>query len=386
MGIKKLYDVISKHAPEAIGRVPITFYKGKKIAIDAHNWMFMNMYGARKISARKTNFAVDKVDNTITRQEWVKLCVNFVIKWLNYGIIPIFVFDGTHKPEKGETQKKRCEEFKKKRDEHNNILEQINNIDPLDRTLEVIKEAEDSYTKFIDLNKDEIDNLINILDNIGLPWYQALGESEQLCSMLALENKVDAVFSRDGDNIALGCPVLLKEYSTSVYENGRPIPTFEYYQVDKILTALKLNMDEFVDLCILLGCDYNDGIKGIGPVRAYNLILEHRSIKSIERNTGMDISSLNYKKSRLNFKKIDSSAIILNGRYDMKEPDFLTTRDVLETNGIAIITRQLCSAMAECYEIHYVTPEINKLTIKEKPDKNKKRIKIVRIKKDNGSG
>jgi flap endonuclease-1 len=38
-----------------------------------------------------------------------------------------------------------------------------------------------------------------------------------------------------------------------------------------------------VDLCILLGCDYCDSIKGIGPQRAVELIDKHKSLEEIIR-------------------------------------------------------------------------------------------------------
>lgn len=38
---------------------------------------------------------------------------------------------------------------------------------------------------------------------------------------------------------------------------------------------------KFIDLCILLGCDYCDSIKGIGPKRAVELISEHKNIETI---------------------------------------------------------------------------------------------------------
>ena len=34
-------------------------------------------------------------------------------------------------------------------------------------------------------------------------------------------------------------------------------------------------MDEFIDLCILLGCDYMKKISGIGPVKAYDMMLKN---------------------------------------------------------------------------------------------------------------
>merc|ERR1711920_744377 len=39
--------------------------------------------------------------------------------------------------------------------------------------------------------------------------------------------------------------------------------------------------DQFVDLCILLGCDYCDSIRGIGPKTALKLIKEHGNMETI---------------------------------------------------------------------------------------------------------
>jgi 5'-3' exonuclease len=40
----------------------------------------------------------------------------------------------------------------------------------------------------------------------------------------------------------------------------------------QVLEGMEMTKDEFVDLCILLGCDYCDKIKGIGPKNALKLI------------------------------------------------------------------------------------------------------------------
>ena len=42
-----------------------------------------------------------------------------------------------------------------------------------------------------------------------------------------------------------------------------------------------MNMNEFIDLCILCGCDYTHSIKGVGPVRAFNFITHNRSIEGV---------------------------------------------------------------------------------------------------------
>ena len=53
------------------------------------------------------------------------------------------------------------------------------------------------------------------------------------------------------------------------------------YDYADMLTEMKLTAPQFVDLCILLGCDYCGTLKGIGPHRALDLIHKHGSIEAI---------------------------------------------------------------------------------------------------------
>lgn len=47
------------------------------------------------------------------------------------------------------------------------------------------------------------------------------------------------------------------------------------------MKGLGLTDDEFIDLCILCGCDYASKIEGIGPVKAYKFIKQYGSIENI---------------------------------------------------------------------------------------------------------
>ncbi len=53
-----------------------------------------------------------------------------------------------------------------------------------------------------------------------------------------------------------------------------------------------LSVFQFIDLCILLGCDYCDSIRGIGPKRAIELMRQHKSIDSILKHLDKSVSSL----------------------------------------------------------------------------------------------
>jgi len=48
-----------------------------------------------------------------------------------------------------------------------------------------------------------------------------------------------------------------------------------------MLKELDLSEDEFIDLCILCGCDYLGRVEGVGPVNAFKLITEHRTLEKV---------------------------------------------------------------------------------------------------------
>lgn len=48
-----------------------------------------------------------------------------------------------------------------------------------------------------------------------------------------------------------------------------------------MLEGFGMNMAEFIDLCIMCGCDYTHSIGGIGPVKAFKLIQDNRNIETV---------------------------------------------------------------------------------------------------------
>jgi flap endonuclease-1 len=77
------------------------------------------------------------------------------------------------------------------------------------------------------------------------------------------------------DTLTFRSPVLLRHLT---FSEARKMPISEIY-LERVLEGLELTMDQFIDLCILLGCDYCDSIKGIGPMRAMQLIKEYKNCK-----------------------------------------------------------------------------------------------------------
>lgn len=66
---------------------------------------------------------------------------------------------------------------------------------------------------------------------------------------------------------------------------------------------------QFIDLCIMLGCDYTNSIKGIGPKRAIELIKTHKSLETIIEKLDTKKYTIpedwNYQQARLLFQNPD---------------------------------------------------------------------------------
>ncbi|RWW30181.1 hypothetical protein BHE74_00023129 [Ensete ventricosum] len=82
------------------------------------------------------------------------------------------------------------------------------------------------------------------------------------------------------DSLTFGAPKFLRHLMDP---SSKKIPVMEF-EVSKVLEELELSMDQFIDLCILSGCDYCDSIKGIGGQTALKLIRQHGCIENILEN------------------------------------------------------------------------------------------------------
>ncbi|KAF9941048.1 Elongation of fatty acids protein 2 [Modicella reniformis] len=235
MGIHGLSKVIGDNAKEAIKEDNIKNYFGRKIAIDAH---LMGMFYR----------TLRMVDN---------------------GIKPVYVFDGKPPTLKSGELAKRLQR-RKEATASKEEAEEVGDQEAIDRfsrrTVKITPEHNAECKKLLQL--------------LGIPYVDAPCEAEAQCAALAKAGKVYAAGSEDMDTLTFGSPILLRHLTFSEAKN-MPISEFS---LKKTLDGLGFTMDEFVDLCILLGCDYCDSIRNIGPTRAVSLIREYKNIETIIKN------------------------------------------------------------------------------------------------------
>ena len=182
------------------------------------------------------------------------------------GIKPVYVFDGKPPTMKSGELEKRSE----KRQEAEAALEKAKeegNVEEIDK----------QNRRLVKVGKNHVEDCKQLLKLMGVPFVSAPCEAEAQCAELVKSGKVYAVGTEDMDALTFGTKILLRHLT---FSEARKMPIKEFH-LDKILEGFEINHDQFVDLCILLGCDYCEKIRGIGPKNAIKLVQEHKTIEEI---------------------------------------------------------------------------------------------------------
>jgi flap endonuclease-1 len=188
------------------------------------------------------------------------------IRMMELGIKPVWVFDGKPPDMKGGEIAKR-QAAKKKAQEELQAAEASGDV-----------EAQNKFSKRnIRVGTKENDDIKLLFSLMGVPVVEAPCEAEAQCAALAAGGLCFAAASEDMDTLCFNSPILLRKFTAA---ESKKIPVLEI-NLARVLEELGFTYPEFVDLCMLLGCDYMDKIKGMGPVKALAMMKEHRSIEAV---------------------------------------------------------------------------------------------------------
>ncbi|HIE41623.1 MAG TPA: flap endonuclease-1 [Candidatus Aenigmarchaeota archaeon] len=199
------------------------------------------------------------------------------INLIERGLKLIFVFDG-EPPDFKELEIKRR---KKIREEAKEKWE------------EAIKEGKlEEAKKYAKMSSSVSEEIINesklLLTYLGLPVIQAKSEGEAQCAKICQDGNAFATASQDFDSLLFGSPRTIRNLSIS---------RAEYLELIE-LAKLNYSREQLIMIALLVGTDYNPGIKGIGPKKALELVKKYRTIenlrKNMEWNFEIDIETLYY--------------------------------------------------------------------------------------------
>ena len=109
---------------------------------------------------------------------------------------------------------------------------------------------------------------------MGVPYIISNGEAECLCAILCKKGIVYGCISDDTDILANGGTKFIRNFNASTNY-------IMEYSLDVILDKLNISYEQFIDICIMCGCDYTGKIHGIGPINAYKFIKKFDSLENI---------------------------------------------------------------------------------------------------------
>lgn len=193
---------------------------------------------------------------------------NRTIKLMSSGIKPVYVFDGKPPPLKGgELAKRLARRARAEADlEEAKDADEVGDMDKFSRRL-------------VKVNRQHNEDCRELLRLMGVPVLLAPCEAEAQCAELARKGKVYATATEDMDALTFRTPKLIRRLTFS-QSSKDPKPILEI-DFEAVLRGLALTYDQFVDMCILCGCDYCSTIKGIGPKTALKLIKTHKSLERV---------------------------------------------------------------------------------------------------------
>src|SRR4030095_5874084 len=104
-------------------------------------------------------------------------------------------------------------------------------------------------------------------------------EGEAQASYMAAKFNVWAAASKDYDCLLFGAPRLLRFLTISGKEFLPSKGAFrsitpELIDAASLLHHYRLTRQQLIDLAILVGTDFNEGVKGVGPKKALKLVSE----------------------------------------------------------------------------------------------------------------
>lgn len=217
MGITGFYKFVAKHAPGVIRTIKIDELRGTVVAIDAS----LAIYQWYAVGQAQNIMHNGKVSNHI---QGMFLRTTYLIE---HGITPIYVFDGA----------------------------------PLD-SKQLTLMARRAHQR-VNIHHGAFDECKELLTLMGVSYLVAEADAEAKCAQLTMDGYCDYVMSRDSDSLVFGARGLIKDINLT---NHRA----EIIMLDELLSKLSLTMEQFIDLCILIGSDYNQSI--MGPARALKAI------------------------------------------------------------------------------------------------------------------
>jgi flap endonuclease-1 len=189
-------------------------------------------------------------------------------------IRPVYVFDGAPHPLKARTIQQRRERKEQAEREWKEALEKGD-----------LEKAKSKAQQTSRVTNEIIEQSKQLLEALGIPHLQAPSEGEAQASYMVKKGDAYAVGSQDFDCLLFGSPILIRNLTSS---EKRKLPNKQAYttvhpeciHLEHGLQKLDISQEQLVDIAILLGTDFNEGVKGYGPKKSLQLLQKQGNLET----------------------------------------------------------------------------------------------------------
>ena len=265
---------------DVVGARPVAIeeLRGRWVAIDAYNAIYQFLSVIRQPDGTPLKDSRGRVTSHLTG------LLTRNANLIEQGVRPCYVFDGISSHLKAATLAERSERRTKAEEEWKQAAE--------------AGDVERAYSKAQQssrITNEIVSSSRILLTYLGIPVIQAPGEGEAQAAYMCLNGDVWAASSQDYDSLLFGAPRLVKNLSLS---GRRKMPgrneyrdiSIEMIELDVMLDQLQITRAQLIDAAVLIGTDFNKGIRGVGPKKAIKLVKEHGDLEVALRTLGKDTS------------------------------------------------------------------------------------------------
>ncbi|MBN1432402.1 MAG: flap endonuclease-1 [Methanomicrobiaceae archaeon] len=204
-----------------------------------------------------------------------------VISFLENDIKPVFVFDGAPPDFKSETLEVRRERKAVAETAYRQAV-------AVGDTASAFRHAR-AATK---VDETIISGAKELLGYMGVPCIDAESEGEAQAAYMVMNGDVRYSISQDYDSLLFGAPRLVRNLTVSRKRKvrGRTITVSpEEILLSDVLEGKGITREELVEIGILVGTDFNSGVKGVGAKTALKIVKSGKFIEALgEKDPGFD--------------------------------------------------------------------------------------------------
>ena len=242
--------------------------RDRVIVIDAHNVLHQFLSSIRQRDGTPLKDSKGQITSHLSG------ILHRTANLVDARIRPVYVFDGEPPPLKAKTIQQRRERKEKAEKEWEEALEAGD-----------LAKAKTKAQQTSRVTDEIIQQSKELLESLGIPYIQAPSEGEAQASYMVKKGDAYAVGSQDFDCLLIGSPVLVRNLTSS---GRRKLPGKEAYtkvypkqiRLKPNLKSLGITHKQLVDMAILIGTDFNDGVRGIGPKKSLKLIKKVGNIEN----------------------------------------------------------------------------------------------------------